>query len=388
MKQLYFILLMVLILPSCYAQDAGLTMNGYVKDLFMLYNPGQTIPGTEQDLMTLNTVHNRLNMKWYISQQFTAVFEMRNRIISGSMIRNYPEYKQFIDKDYGYLNLSFVPVDNESWIVNSMIDRVYLDWTTGSWQFRLGRQRVNWGIGLVWNPNDLFNSFSYFDFDYEERPGTDGVMIKYYTGQTSSAEVVYNPGNHAGETALAGRYRFSKWNYDFQAIGGWAGPDWVIGGGWAGDIEGGGFRGELTHFFPREKDSGSEEATVLSVGGDYTFPNSLYAHAAFLYNSQGKSGNAGGTDILFNRNMSAKYLSYARYSLFAQISYPVTPLLNSDLSAIINPGDGSCYVGPAFTYSLQNNLELMLTCQLFSGKTGSEFGDIGQLYYARLKWSF
>jgi len=234
----------------------------------------------------------------------------------------------------------------------------------------------------------VFNSFSYFDFDYEERPGTDAVRVQYYTGMTSSAELVYKLGRHADEMALAGLYHFTRWNYDFQLMGGWVGKDMVIGGGWAGDIAGGGFRGEISHFMPREGRTDSETATVASVSGDYTFSNSLYLHASVLYNSHGKTGKAGGIDPFFNNELSSKYLSFAKYSLFGQVSYPITPLLSSNLTGIANPSDGSFYLGPAFTYSLHDNLELMLTGQLFFGDEGSEFGDIGQLLFARLKWSF
>ena len=93
-------------------------------------------------------------------------------------------------------------------------------------------------------------------------------------------------------------------------------------------------------------------------------------------------------NVLFNPEMSAKQLSFARYSLFGQVSKPITPLFSGSFSGIVNPSDGSFYVGPAFTYSLLNNLELMLTSQLFFGDAGTEFGDIGQIAFGRLKWSF
>ncbi|MGD9931930.1 MAG: hypothetical protein AB7U05_18060 [Mangrovibacterium sp.] len=387
MKQLLLIIL-TLILLKANAQENKLSLHGYVKDLFMLYKPEQPMPGSNKASLTTNTLHNRLNFKWYTSEQVTVVAEMRNRLLMGSLLSEYPTYRQLVDTDQGYLDLSFISFYGDSWYVHSMIDRAYIDWTSGNWQLRVGRQRINWGINLVWNPNDVFNSFSYFDFDYEERPGTDAVKLQYYTGQTSSAELVYKASEDANETAMAGLYRFSKWNYDFQFLGGWVGPDWMMGAGWAGDIRGGGFRGEITHFEPRKQHSESEKATVISVSGDYTLKSSLYLHAGLLYNSHGKTGKAGGMDLLFNPTLSAKYLSFARWSLFGQVSYPITPLLGSGLSAIVNPGDGSLYTGPSFTYSLQNNLEFMLTGQLFFGQSGSEFGDIGQLIFTRLKWSF
>lgn len=386
-KQLLFLCLMVFPVFSS-AQQKSWTLNGYVKELFMYYKPDQQIPSLEMDQLTTNTIHNRLNFKWYASDQFTAVFEVRNRILFGSLVREYPDYQSVIDVDYGYFDLSFVPAEGKSWFMHSMFDRAYLDWVSGNWQVRAGRQRVNWGINLVWNPNDVFNSFSYFDFDYEERPGTDAVRVQYYTGMTSSAELIYKIGENQNEMALAGLYRFGRWNYDFQFLGGWVGRDFVLGTGWAGDIEGAGFRGEITHFIPRNNDINSETATVASVSADYTFPNSLYIHSSVLYNSHGKKGKAGGLDPFFNNDLSAKYLSFAQYSLFGQCSYPITPLFNASMSGIINPNDGSWYFGPAFTYSLQSNLELMLTGQLFFGDEGSEFGDIGQLLFGRLRWSF
>jgi hypothetical protein len=379
--------LLFIVLPfQAFVQESKVSLNGYVKEMYMFYSPENPIPGTDLDYLATNIIHNRLNFKWYTSKKFTTVVEMRNRLMFGNLVKDFPGYMATIDVDNGLMDLSWISAQSKSWFVHSMIDRAYLDYSSGKWQVRLGRQRVNWGVNLVWNPNDIFNTFSYFDFDYEERPGTDAVRVQYYTGTTSSAELVYKPGRDNAHTSLAGMYRFAKWDYDFQFIGGQAGNDWIVGGGWSGDIRGAGFRGELTHFEPRN--DLSTQATVASVSADYTFSNSWYIHGSFLYSSNGKTGKAGGMNVLFNPDMSAKQLSFARYSLFGQVSKPITPLLSGSFSGIINPSDGSFYVGPAFAYSVLNNLELMLTSQLFFGDSGTEFGDIGQIAFGRLKWSF
>jgi len=381
------LLILIMLIPQhAFVQESKVSLNGYVKELYMFYSPETSIPGTDLDYLATNIIHNRLNFKWYTSRKFTTVIEMRNRLMLGNLVKDFPGYMATVDIDNGLLDLSWISAQSTSWFVHSMIDRAYLDYSSGKLQVRVGRQRVNWGVNLVWNPNDIFNTFSYFDFDYEERPGTDAIRVQYYTGTTSSAELVYKPGRDNAHTSLAGMYRFAKWDYDFQFIGGQTGNDWVLGGGWSGDIRGAGFRGELTHFEPRN--DLSIRATVASVSADYTFSNSWYIHGSFLYSSNGKTGKAGGMDVLFNSDMSAKQLSFARYSLFGQISKPITPLLSGSFSGIVNPSDGSFYFGPAFTYSLLSNLELMLTGQLFFGDSGTEFGDIGQIAFGRLKWSF
>lgn len=388
MKSKFYIFITILLLPLfTNAQMKKVTLNGYIKDLYMYYKPNNSLPGINADYLSSDMIHNRLNFRWYANNQFTVAVEARNRIFFGQMIREFPLYKDYINVDNGIVDLSGIVASGKGWFMHSMIDRAWLDYTKGKWQVRVGRQRINWGVNLVWNPNDIFNSFSYFDFDYEERPGSDAVKVQYFTGVTSSGQLVYKVGKNSNETTVAGMYRFSKFDYDFQFLGGWVGKDYVIGGGWSGDIKGGGFRGEVSYFKPREKNNGSWEALVASVSGDYTFKNSLYLHTAVLYNSHGATGKAGGRSF-FDQNISAKMLTLARYNLFGQVSYPLTPLFTGSFSGIINPSDGSSYAGPTFTYSIGNNMELMLTGQLFFGKNGTEYGDYGKAMYTRLKWAF
>lgn len=381
------LLLVLFLMPKqAFVQESKLTLNGYIKDLYMYYSPAISFPDAEVDNLWTNNVHNRLNFKWYTTSKLTTVMEMRNRLIFGNLVKDFPIYKSTLDVDNGLADMSWIIAQDNGWLLHSMIDRAYVDYSSGKWQVIVGRQRINWGVNLVWNPNDIFNSFSYFDFDYEERPGTDAVRVQYYTGVTSSAELVYKPGRDNAHTAMAGMYRFSKWDYDFQFLGGQAGNDYVAGAGFSGDIRGAGFRGEITHFEPRNDNS--YRSTVASVSADYTFSNSWYIHSSVLYNSEGKTGKAGGMNVVFNQDLSAKQLSFARYSLFGQVSKPLTPLFTGSFSGILNPSDHSFYVGPALTWSLMNNLELMLTGQLFFGHSGTEFGDIGQIAFGRLKWSF
>ena len=377
---------LLLISLNAYSQSA-LMFNGYVKYLSMYYHPEVEIPGIDASHLSSHLIHNRLNFKWFASDKITATFEVRNRLILGQIVKKIPGYKDIVDIDNGYFDLSEVIVSTDNWFLHSIIDRASIEYYSGKFQAKIGRQRINWGINLVWNPNDIFNTFSYFDFDYEERPGTDAIKLQYFTGVTSSAQLVYKIGENADRMALAGMYRFSKWNYDFQFLGGWVGTDYVVGGGWAGDIKGGGFRVEVSYFTPRKENSASVEALVASVSGDYTFKNSLYLHTGILYNSHGTTGKARGRSF-FDMNLSAKMLSYARYSLFGQASYPITPIFSGSFSGIVNPSDGSFFLGPSLTWSLGNNLELMATGQLFLGETGTEFGDLGQAVYGRLKWAF
>jgi len=364
-----------------WGQDKNWSLNGYLNDMQLIYYAEPTQSWTNQNL-----VHNRLNFKWYPSSSIVLVAEMRNRFFTGKLVRDIPGYGQLIDQDNGFWDLSTLLIDRNGSVFHSMIDRVYLDYSIGDLQIRFGRQRINWGINLVWNPNDVFNTYSFLNFDYEERPGTDALKVQYYTSETSSLELVYQMGENSDERALATRFRFNKWNYDFQLLGGWVEEDLVFGTGWSGDIYGGGFRGELTWFVPRE--NRGEEALLASVSGDYSFPSSLMLHAGFLYNSTGTNDPIYQSGLFAADAASPRALSRGENAIFGQISYPVTPLFTTSLSVIANPSDGSFVLNPSLGYSLVTNLDLLLVGQHFFGSDFTEYGNIGQAFFLRLKWSF
>ena len=373
-----------------------LMLTGYVKDmqgLYYLEHPMMTGPGQAWQWTTYNQLHNRLNLEWQPIENLRVDLGVRNRLLSGKLISDLTGYAGLFEADKGVVDLSWNLVSQKDWFLNTAIDRLYLDYTWKQFQLRAGRQRINWGISLVWNPNDLFNAFSYIDFDYEERPGSDAVLFTWYTSGTSSLDIAVKTGqNH--QTTAAARYLFNVGTYDLQLIGGKNGQDAVVGGGWSGSLGAVSFRGEGSFFTPLPgKEPVSEKSVSASVEADYTFSNSFYVHSAFLFNSTGttKAGSSSGISLLNpDFDLSAKSLSIGKYEWFGQVSYPFNPILNINLAGLLNPSDQSSYLSPTVTISLQDNIELMLTAQLLLGDTGSEYGYMGNTYacFGRLRWSF
>jgi hypothetical protein len=359
------------------------TAKGYLKFLQTVY-----YQDFNKQWLTDNLIHNRLNFKWLPNEHFNASLEVRNRFFYGQAVETIPNYSSLVDTKTGYVKLSKVLLEGDSYFLHTTVDRAYFDLIFGKLQIRTGRQRINWSQNLVWNPNDIFNAYSYFDFDYEERPGTDAIKIQYYTGLTSNAEIVYEVADKLEKMAFAGMYRLNKGGYDYQFLGGYVKDDWVLGTGWSGHIGGAAFRGELSYFYTNNDTVTQQSQFVGAISADYTFKNSLYTHLGIIYNSKGSTGKAPFPQSIFFTSLSAKNLTPARTELLAQVSYPFTPLINGGFAAIINPLDGSYFFGPSFTMSLQDNLELLLMGQFFEGNTGTEYGDIGKLLYWRLKWSF
>jgi hypothetical protein len=387
----YTYLIFAMLSLGAHAQDdyklSPLEFSGYIKDVQTVFVPY----GMEENWLSDNSIHNRLSLKYYPTDWLTLNIQARNRLIYGDFVKYFPDYASNAQTKNYWMDLDYVWLNDSSVVGLSELDRMYAQFNKGDWEVTIGRQRINWGMNLVWNPNDIFNTFSYFDFEYEERPGTDAVRMKYYTSITGSAELVYKAGDELDEMACAGLYRFNKWSYDFQLLGGFMGKDYVIGTGYSGNIKGAAFRGELTYFKPRhihDNTIDEEGVVVSSISSDYTFGNTLYLHGGLLFNSSGKSGKPGQIQLLGENELSPKMLSRGKWNLFSQASINVTPLITASLSTIMNPDDMSVFISPSVTFSISDNFSFSAFGQFFSGSINSEYGQIGQIGYFRFKYSF
>ncbi len=358
------------------------SLTGYMKNLqtglfFNDVSPG----GYQQD----NLLHNRLNFRWFPGEHWRMRADLRTRVFYGDLVRLDENFGANIDDvNNDYFDLSLVLFESDAWVGHTMLDRLYVEYLRGNWEVRLGRQRVNWGITTVWNPNDIFNAFAFTDFDYEERPGSDVLRIKRYTGFASSLELVGRFADQLDSTIVAGMWRFNTGGYDFQVLGGYVQDQWALGGGWAGSIQKAGFKGEFTVFIPQEAGNLSFAATTEL---DYAFENGLYASLGYLYNSNGS------TDAnileLFTFELSAQNLYPYRHAIFAQSTYPITPLFNGALALIYSPVKAqSLFVNPTLTYSIATNWDLDLIGQVVFEDQKGGYSSPLQAGFLRVKYSF
>ena len=393
MKKLVFLFFMALALVLNAQEDSSKwTVSGHVKNMQALLFFNDAYPDFQQlklvdTFLQDNLIHNRINTTWFINNELKLRADLRTRVFYGDLVKANPDYgKQVDNANNDYFDLSVVLLDANSWVVHTMLDRLYLEYIKGDWEVRLGRQRINWGISTVWNPNDIFNAFSFTDFDYEERPGSDALRIKRYTGFASSVELAVRMFDNFDEAVIAGMWKFNKGTYDFQVLGGYARQDLVLGGGWAGNLGNAGLKGEFTYFQPVRKDRDTA-AFSATIGLDYSFSNSLYFNTGYLYNSSG-SNNSSITG-LFDFELSARNLYPYRHALFAQLSYPITPLLNGSAAFIYSPVEvHALFVNPVLTLSIKENWDIDLVGQIIMDKEDKGFTSPVQAAFLRLKYSY
>ena len=174
--------------PKGFSQQNGdvpdLGLKGYVKGMQNTW-----IKDADSSLTLWNNFHNRLDFSLQAMPGLDFYAGLRTQFVYGGLVEvmnaRMPDYASLESRDKGLFDLTAVLASGPAYILKTEADRLYADYTNGRLNVRVGRQRINWGMGLVWNPNDIFNAFSYFDFDYEERPGSDALRAEYYTDRKS-----------------------------------------------------------------------------------------------------------------------------------------------------------------------------------------------------------
>lgn len=387
--QLKFLFL-VLFIPffSATAQLSPFDYNGYVKYLFS----NSKYPNASERYSD-HLIHARLNTRWYPSSSLIGALELRFRAYYGETVENTPNFLDMIKTKFDFADLGKAIWNEKSSVGYLEIDRLWFDWVKNDFEATIGRQRIAWGTSWVWNPIDIFNPLSILDFDYEERPAVDALRMQYYTGAVSKVEFAFAPAKNKKDIIAVGLVSVNKWNYDFNFIGGVKKERWLAGAGWVGDIEGAGFRGEL--LVSKGKEVSLPFSTItfgtddpiysFVLSGDYTFPNSFYIHTEVLHDNIGVEDQ---TSLYQQQALNLGLLTAAKWSIYQEFAYDITPLIRGTIFGLFNPNDKSYVIVPSVAYSVVTNLDLLLLGMFFEGNALTEYGDYGSTLFIRLKYSF
>lgn len=364
-----------------FAQDSlqrenKLTYSGYIKDLqWARFDKGfKTAYAT-------NLFHNRFNLKWKPSEKISGRLEIRNRFYWGDDVKTIPNMKDELRNQNEALNLSACWFSTKSTVLHSNIERAWMEYTESKWNVRTGRQRINWGMANTWNPNDLFNTYNFLDFDYEERPGSDGVKWQYLVSDLSNIELAYVA--TGANPITAAKYSTNYRKYDLQWIIGWYQHSFTGGFGWAGNISNVGFKGEA-QFYVDNKDSLTHVNATMEV--DYIFKNGWYVSSAILYNQNGlHKPLKDGANLSFQA--SPRNLMPSRWSWLINSSKEFTPIFRGSMNVAYLPEVNMLIFFPSFTYNLKSNFDLDLVWQSFFAKLDT-FQGISHTAFLRVKWSF
>lgn len=381
MRAFYLILFSFLTISSA-GQDSiekkdVWVISGYIKDLQIL-----EFDKDLKNAAATQLIHNRINLKWMPAGKLSGRLELRNRLYWGDQVRQIPAFEKGLRNNSEAVDLSYTWIKEKNAVLHSNVERFWIEYKRPKMQVRAGRQRINWGIANTWNPNDLFNSYNFLDVDYEERPGSDAVNMKFLTSDLSGVELA---AAYDSEKVIAlSRYFTNYKNYDLHWIAGIYGNAITAGMGWAGSIGEAGFKGEAQFYGNSKNDN--ESSLLIVMEGDYIFKNGWYLGTSFLYNQRGIDSAVKDLTQL-DLKASPHMLMPTKWNMIFTVSKEFTPLFNGSMNLVYAPGPDLLIVFPSLKYNLLTNLDLDLVWQSFFART-SEFNALAHTGFFRVKWSF
>ncbi len=293
-----------------------------------------------------------------------------------------------------------------------LLYRAYLLYESRRLELVLGRQRIPWGVGRLWNPIDRFNPIAPLSLEADQSPGVDAAVARWLFDGFTFAEAVFAPLRDPSDGSYAARLHGVLFDVDYSLVGGVFEEALTFGFDLAGNLGDAAARVEAVWSDPSRKvrPVGQPVARELSdfwqvvVSVDHLFDvgTGLYVLLEHLYNGNALgfgSGRAGPflaffeeTDIPpdpsippalgpFVAPASPDILGGSRVASFAenqtglQVGYDLAPEVRGELLVIYDWNGASAAFFPVLRYSPLDWLELTLGAQLFTGPHLSQFGD-------------
>ena len=362
----YFVILISSLVILGQTASAELKIGGYYKNdgILVLTRSGQGIIGDLNTLRLRFDANVLPNAKLHLETQYATLFKTQTMAIS-----------------------SVSSLDQLVW------DRTYLKFALPLADVTVGRQRVAWGTGHLWNPTDVFNSFTMsFAVSEDERSGIEAVRVEVPLGVASGIDLVAETGK-TWEGAKKGlRYKTNVGSYDYSLSCTDIGTDgYQVGVDLAGEVYEFGVRSEVAMVVPEA--SNRYFKSIWGVG--YTLENGWGLDLEYNFNGLGTKNKANydWTGLLAGTvsQMAMDYVYFGINKSFDEITSFKTALL-------VNADDLSFLVYPSFSKNLSDNLDLNVDALFQMGQSGTEYkpndtqdttGFLGaNMGLVRLKYSF
>ncbi len=259
--------------------------------------------------------------------------------------------------------------------------RGWLQYEADALRVTVGRQRIAWGSGRIWNPTDRFNPVQPTALEPDQKLGVDALDMQWRYSNYGSIEGVAAPGRDASLTSrkLALRWQDTFGEFDVAAMLGRIGSERVAGLDVTGNIGEAGARLE----WMQSNGGASGSYGQLAAGVDYTLHNDWVPRGLYLAVEYFYSGAPGAIALSQDRLQS---ISGQLLGLMG--GYDLSPLWRLDILTILDMERFGWFVAPSLTWSAMENVDIALIVQLPGGQQGSEFARLNHLYTVRADWYF
>ena len=270
------------------------------------------------------------------------------------------------------------------------LDRAFLDVELGGWDLRVGRQAINFGQALIWNPVDLVDSNSPLDFDVVKE-GVDTVRASYAISATSSVQGLVAFPDGGALSLVRGEVLAGGADLGLLAAADARTDERIVGFDVKGDL-GVGWWAEAAYHDLEE----GEDYLQLVVGLDYSWPvrDSLYLA---LQAYRDGSGGTGVADYDYAAlGTTRRFLARSYASLIAGLTFSELASLSG--SVLYNLEDSSFVTTLGLARYFFDDLEVTVRASLFRGSGPGEYNPVAgsplfgrqpsETYDLYLEWRF
>ena len=299
--------------------------------------------------------------------------------------------------------------------------RGYLRFESEHVELMVGRQRVAWGVGRLWNPIDRFSAIGPLAIEGDQVLGIDAIDAKWLYDGFSYLELVYSPGTSRDRARYAARLHGVVLDSDLSLMGGVFQRAPTIGFDFARNLQGAAFRFEVIYTRPKHEVWKIGDAApapvddywqaVFSIDGTLSVGSGVTLLLEHLYNGNALgfgSGKAGPLLPLFEAAPpvplsqgapsvqpgsidlfgTSRVVSGGRNQTGFQASYDLLPELMISALAIYDWDGKSAAFFPTLRYSPLDFAELTLGAQFFVGPKLSEYGSAEHQVYLLVELFF
>jgi hypothetical protein len=283
----------------------------------------------------------------------------------------------------------------------------------------LGRQRLAWGTGRLWNPIDRLSAIGPLAIEGDEFAGVDALELRWMWSGFDYVQLVAAPGDTARESRYALRVHGVLQDKDVSFVAGLFEKAFAIGADFSGNLGGAAWRLEAIWTDPSRdvwplrapapRELSEFWQIVVSLDTTFDIGSGLYFLVEHLYDGNALGfgrGRAGvwlplygaargplpGTALPapFGRERFAgsRVVSFAEHTSGVQLGMDVTTALRADLLVLLDWNGASAAFAPLVAYTGWNSLELRAGVQFFAGPRRSQFGPQPAVGFAVAEWFF
>lgn len=357
----------------------------------------------------------RAEVELKLPHRLSAYLAYDQEVSAGTLDTFEAQLGEAVDTEqWAPLDWTIVDTDSVRW--DHLFYRLYLDWDGEHAGVRVGRQRVPWGVGRLWNPIDRFNALPPLAIQADQSTGVDAVNLRWRFSGFTYLQGVYAAAADPDDQSGALRLHGTLWDVDYSIVGGNFEGAWTAGFDLDGNLGQAAARAEVVWSHSNREirpigagapfELGSYWQAVASIDYLFDLGTGVYALLEHLYNGNALgfgAGTPGNLLPLFAETdtpppgtppmVEGPFVTFASNARFGgsrvvtrshnltgvELYYDLTPEVRADFLAIYDWEGHSASFFPSLRWNATDWLEITVAGQLFAGPRLSEYGSFEPL---------